>query len=53
VLDAVADELPLDRALALYLDAVEPPEPQASIIARRLMARLESGRAARPGPRKK
>lgn len=43
VLDAVADELPLNRALALYLDAVEPPEPQASMIARRVMARLESG----------
>lgn len=45
VLEAVADELPLDRALALYLDEVEPPEPQASIIARRVMAGLESGDA--------
>lgn len=43
VLEAVGDELPIKRALLLYFDAVEPPEPQASIIARRVMARLESG----------
>ncbi len=40
---AVSDELPLDRALEIYLEALDPGEPQTSIIARRVMARLEGG----------
>jgi hypothetical protein len=48
VIGAVADELPIGRALELYLDALEPGEPRASIIAKRVLARLEdNGRARR------
>ncbi|HEX7090723.1 MAG TPA: hypothetical protein VF192_11355 [Longimicrobiales bacterium] len=46
---AVGDEIPLDRLLDLYLDALEPSEPRASIIARRVLARLETGEEARAG----
>lgn len=45
---AVSDELPLDRALEAYLEAIDPGEPRASIVARRVMARLESGARRRP-----
>ncbi|HSJ15219.1 MAG TPA: hypothetical protein VK939_12435 [Longimicrobiales bacterium] len=41
VIEAVADELAIGRALELYLDALEPGEPRGSIIARRALARLE------------
>jgi hypothetical protein len=43
--DAVGEEIPLDRALEIYLDAVDLVEPRSSIVARRVMARLESGSA--------
>ncbi|MBI4543799.1 MAG: hypothetical protein HY703_01225 [Gemmatimonadetes bacterium] len=46
VVSAIGDELPLDRALDVYLEALEPTEPRASIVARRVLARLESGQAA-------
>jgi len=39
----LGDEVPLDRLIDLYLDALEPNEPRASIVARRVLARLESG----------
>ncbi|MGH7503832.1 MAG: hypothetical protein ACREL7_19055 [Longimicrobiales bacterium] len=39
--DAVGEEIPLDRALEIYLDSVDLVEPRASIVARRVMARLE------------
>jgi len=42
VFEAVGDEIPLDRLLDIYLDAMEPREPRATIIARRVLARLES-----------
>jgi hypothetical protein len=49
--DAVGQELPLDRALEIYLESVDLTEPRASIVARRVMARLEAGasRARRAG----
>lgn len=47
VLDAVGDDIPLDRLLDIYLDAMEPGEPRATIIARRVLARLETDDGAR------
>jgi hypothetical protein len=41
VVDAVASDMPIGRALELYLDALEPGEPRATIIAKRVLARLE------------
>ncbi|MEX2281017.1 MAG: hypothetical protein WEE89_00860 [Gemmatimonadota bacterium] len=43
VIATVGEELPLDRVLELYLDALEPGEGRAEIIARRVLARLEGG----------
>jgi hypothetical protein len=51
VYEAVADELPLARALEVYLEAIEPGEPHASIIARRVMARLEGTQRRNRRPR--
>lgn len=42
VIGAVADELPLERALEVYLKALAPGEPRAEIVARRVLARLEA-----------
>lgn len=41
VIATVGEELPLDRVLELYLDALEPGEGRSEIIARRVLARLE------------
>ena len=41
VIATVGDELPLDRVLELYLEALEPGNGRAEIIARRVLARLE------------
>jgi hypothetical protein len=41
VMDAVAGELSPGRALQLYLDELEVDEPQATIVAKRVKARLE------------
>jgi len=41
--DAIGEEVPFDRALEVYLDAMDVAEPRASIVARRVMARLEAG----------
>jgi hypothetical protein len=41
VVDAVGDELPIARALELYLEEMEVDEPQATIVAHRVLARLE------------
>ncbi len=50
--DAIGDEIPLDRALEIYLDSMEVTDPRAAIVARRVMARLEAGAArARRKPR--
>lgn len=55
VYDAVADDLSLDQALAVYLDTVTIDESQATTVARMVIARLESsdsrvrqGRRSRP-----
>lgn len=39
--EAVGEEMTLDRTLELYLEALEPGEPHASIVARRVLARVE------------
>jgi hypothetical protein len=52
VLDTVGDELPLDQVVEIYLEALDVAEPRASIVARRVLARLEAGgreKRARPG----
>ena len=41
--EAVGEEIPMDQALETYLDAMDVTEPRASIVARRVMARLEAG----------
>jgi hypothetical protein len=41
VIAAVGGELPLDRVLELYLEALEPGDGRAEIIARRVLSRLE------------
>jgi hypothetical protein len=41
VLEAVGGELSSGRVLELYLDELEVDEPHATIIAQRVMARLE------------
>jgi hypothetical protein len=41
VMEAVGNELPMGRALELYLDEMEIDEPQSTIIAQRVLARLE------------
>lgn len=41
VIDAVDGEMKLIRALELYLDELELDEPQSTIIAQRVLARLK------------
>lgn len=41
VVEAVGDSMPIGRAVELYLEALEPEEPRATIIAKRVLARLE------------
>ena len=41
VIDAVAGEMTMGRALELYLDEADLDEPQSTIVARRVLARLE------------
>lgn len=41
VIDAVADEMTMGRALELYLDELDLDEPQSTIVAQRVLARLE------------
>jgi hypothetical protein len=47
VYEAVGDETPLSSVVDLYLDTMEVAEPQASIIARRVLARSEGARRSR------
>jgi len=52
LLDTVGDELPLDQVVEIYLESLDVSEPRASIVARRVLARLEGGareRKNRPG----
>jgi hypothetical protein len=41
VLDAVGQELPVRRAVELYLNEMELQDPRSTIIAQRVLARLE------------
>jgi hypothetical protein len=41
IMEAVAGEMKPGRALQLYLDELEVDEPQATIVAKRVKARLE------------
>jgi hypothetical protein len=45
IMEAVAGGMPPGRALQLYLDELEVEEPQATIIARRVKARMEEDTA--------
>lgn len=40
VIEAVGDELPLDRVLQVYLEALESNPQRAEIIARRVLSKL-------------
>jgi hypothetical protein len=40
VIEAVADEMPIDRALEIYLEALEQNEQRAELIARRVLSKL-------------
>ena len=40
VIEAVGDELPLDRVLEVYLEALESNPQRAEIIARRVLSKL-------------
>jgi len=40
--DAIGEEIPLDRVIELYLDAMDVAEPRASIVTRKVLARLEA-----------
>ena len=54
VVDAVGDSLTVGRALELYLEALEPEEPRATIVAKRVLARLERESSDRgPGRRRR
>jgi hypothetical protein len=41
VIEAVSGEMKMGRALELYLDELDIDEPQSTIIAQRVLARLE------------
>ena len=45
--EAVGEELTLERALELYLEALDPGEPHSSIVERRVLASVEGASAAR------
>ena len=42
VIEAVGEELPIDRVLELYLDGLEDNPRRAEIIARRVLSRLNN-----------
>lgn len=42
LIEAIGDELPLDRVLELYLEAMELGEGRAEVVARRVLSRLEA-----------
>jgi hypothetical protein len=53
VVEAVGDSLSIGRALELYLEALEPEEPRATIVAKRVLARLERDDLERARGRKR
>ena len=42
VIHAVGDEMPIDRVLEVYLDALEANPQRAEIVARRVLSRLNA-----------
>jgi hypothetical protein len=52
VIEAVSGEIPVERALRIYLKAFDPGEPRSSIIARGVMTRFELD-DERHGPRRR
>lgn len=40
VIEAIGEEMPLDRALEVYLEALEENDQRSEIIARRVLSRL-------------
>jgi hypothetical protein len=47
VMDALDDEMSIGHALELYLEAMDPGEPRSTIIAKRVLARLEEEEVGR------
>lgn len=47
VMDALDEELSIGHALELYLEAMDPGEPRATIVAKRVLARLEEEEVGR------
>ena len=45
--ETVGDELPLDRAADVDLEAVEPGEPHATIVMQRVLARVDGSAGGR------
>jgi hypothetical protein len=52
VIEAMGDDLPVNRALEIYFEAFDPGEPRSAIVARRVLARFEAdGNGASRGRR--
>lgn len=47
VMDTLDEEMSMGHALELYLEAMDPGDPRATIIAKRVLARLEEEEAGR------
>lgn len=47
VMDALDEEMSIGHALELYLEAMDPGEPRSTIIAKRVLARLEEEEVGR------
>lgn len=47
VMDTLEDEMSMGHALELYLEAMDPGDPRSTIIAKRVLARLEEEEAGR------
>lgn len=47
VMDALDEELSIGHALELYLEAMDPGEPRSTIVAKRVLARLEEEEVGR------
>ncbi len=46
-MDALEDELTMGHSLELYLEAMDPGEVRSTIVAKRVLARLEEEEAGR------
>jgi hypothetical protein len=47
VMDVLDEEMSIGHALELYLEAMDPGEPRSTIIAKRVLARLEEEEVGR------